>query len=138
LTRKLVYSRFQPSRVLRDDEGAMLTCACFWSQNEKLIVGTHDGQVQVYSVETANMLESWECHGKLISCFSFIFFLFFLSFCDFFCLLCFFFIFFLSCFFFFRFFCLSLIFFFFSSLFFFFSFFLSFLSFSSFFISFFF
>lgn len=67
-TRKFIYSRFYPVKTYYDDDDSVMNCACFVNNNQSLLVGTHDGQVKMYDVQEANLVDSWICHGTLSSC----------------------------------------------------------------------
>ncbi len=59
--RRHVYSRFRPVRVYRDEE-SVITCTAFYSNN-RLLAGSHDGDVKVFDIETTALVRSWQCHG---------------------------------------------------------------------------
>lgn len=60
LMRRHVYSRFRPVRVYRDEE-SVITCTAFYSNN-RLLAGSHDGDVKIFDIETTALVSSWQCH----------------------------------------------------------------------------
>ena len=59
--RRHVYSRFRPVRVYRDEE-SVITCTAFYNNN-RLLAGSHDGDVKIFDIETTSLVSSWQCHG---------------------------------------------------------------------------
>jgi WD40 repeat protein len=65
--RRHIYSRFRPVRVYRDEE-SVITCTAFYNNN-RLLAGSHDGDVKIFDIETTSLVSSWQCHGTA-RCFS--------------------------------------------------------------------
>jgi WD40 repeat protein len=60
--RRHIYSRFRPVRVYRDEE-SVITCTAFYNNN-RLLAGSHDGDVKIFDIETTSLVSSWQCHGE--------------------------------------------------------------------------
>jgi len=66
MTRRLIYSRFRYLRAFRDEE-AMITSASFLGLGgDRLVAGTHTGDVKIFDVGSGQVLSSNGCHDAPI------------------------------------------------------------------------
>ncbi|KAL0922788.1 hypothetical protein M5K25_006806 [Dendrobium thyrsiflorum] len=59
--RQFVYSRFRPCRTCRDDV-SLLTCITFLGNSDRIVTGSHSGEVKIFDTSNGNLLENYGSH----------------------------------------------------------------------------
>eukprot|EP01134_Creolimax_fragrantissima_P000052 CFRG0052T1 len=65
MTRKLIYSRFKPIHSFRVENQAM-TSVSYLGNTNKLLVGTHRGDMLVFNLDSGELIDTYECHENVL------------------------------------------------------------------------
>lgn len=68
LDQRLVHSRFCPVRTFRlGEDDAFFTCCEFLGNEKMLLVGTHQGEVKMFNLQTGSEEATFQCHETYLS-----------------------------------------------------------------------
>ncbi|KAL6010706.1 hypothetical protein ACLOJK_001144 [Asimina triloba] len=64
--RQFVYSRFRPWRTCRDD-ASLLSCITFLGDFNRIVTGSHSGELKIFDSNSGNVLENHSCHQSPVT-----------------------------------------------------------------------
>jgi len=68
LDKRLIYSRFRPVRVFRNEESndnvEFTACALMPDPSDFILVGTHSGEVKMFDIHSQEQVSSYTCHEE--------------------------------------------------------------------------